>query len=354
MNIKRIGRVRAHMREQGLKQILVTAPASVRYLTGEWVHPGERMLALLVEEGGELLFTNRLFALDKSKHPLVEFDDTEDCVEVLARHISPGDLGIDKTWPSQFTIRLMEKRADVRPVMGSGPVDSARMIKDADELAALRESSRLNDLAVAALIKTLKTGCGELDAAREYYNIARALGADASFDPLICYGPNGASPHHSPGASALKPGDAVILDVGLSFMDGMSDITRTVFFGKATARQTEVYNIVKAANEAGCAAVKPGVPLRDIDRAARRVIEDAGFGPYFIHRTGHGIGIEVHEPPDVSASSPDTAAAGMVFSIEPGIYLAGEFGVRIEDLVAVTDDGCETLNSASRELTEIA
>jgi Xaa-Pro dipeptidase len=342
------------MREQGLRQILVTAPASIRYLTGEWIHPGERMLALYIKEDCGVLFANRLFALDGSKLPLVEYDDTDDCVEALARHISPGDLGIDKTWPSQFTIRLMERRADIRPVMGSGPVDRARMIKDADELAALRESSRLNDRAIAALIRMLRKGLSEADAAREYHNIARDLGAGVSFGPLVCFGPNGASPHHAPDASMLKPGDAVILDVGLDFMDGMSDITRTVFYERATERQAEVYSIVKAANEAGRAAVRPGVPLRDIDRAARRVIENAGYGPYFIHRTGHGIGIEVHEPPDVSASSPDIAAPGMVFSIEPGIYLPGEFGVRIEDLVAVTEEGCETLNGASRELTEVA
>ena len=151
----------------------------------------------------------------------------------------------------------------------------------------------------------------------------------------------------------LKEGDAVILDVGLTWQSYCSDMTRTVFLGKATDEQKRVYDLVRAANAAGRAAVRPGVAMRDIDWAARKVIEDAGYGPYFIHRTGHGIGLEVHEYPDVSASSDAVAKPGMIFSVEPGIYLPGKFGVRVEDLVAVTEDGCETLNKTSRELVEI-
>ena len=126
-------------------------------------------------------------------------------------------------------------------------------------------------------------------------------------------------------------------------------MTRTVFFGGATDEQKKIYEIVKAANFAGKAAVKPGVPLREIDRAARSVIEQAGYGPNFLHRTGHGLGLEVHEPPDVSSVSPAIAQPGMVFSIEPGVYLPGKFGVRVEDLVLVTIDGCECLNELDRE-----
>ena len=151
----------------------------------------------------------------------------------------------------------------------------------------------------------------------------------------------------------LKNGDSVILDVGLVLDDYCSDMTRTVFCGAPTDEQKRVYDLVLRANEAGRRAVRPGVPLKEIDRAARSVIEDAGYGAYFIHRTGHGIGLDVHEFPDVSASSEAVCAPGMVFSVEPGVYLPGRFGVRIEDLVAVTEDGGETLNVKSHEMKVI-
>ncbi len=141
----------------------------------------------------------------------------------------------------------------------------------------------------------------------------------------------------------------MILDVGLNLDHALSDMTRTVFFGSATDEQKAVYEIVREANAAGKAKVAPGVPLSEIDRAARSVIERAGYGEHFLHRTGHGLGLEVHEPPDVSAASPYVAQPGMVFSVEPGVYLPGKFGVRVEDLVLVTGDGCECLNELDRD-----
>ena len=142
----------------------------------------------------------------------------------------------------------------------------------------------------------------------------------------------------------------MILDLGLNLDGAMSDMTRTVVLGKATDEMKRVYDLVKKANEAGRRAVRPGVPMCEIDRAARRVIEEGGYGPYFIHRTGHGIGLEVHEIPDVSATNQTVAQPGMIFSIEPGIYLPGRFGVRIEDLMLVTEDGGECLNALPRDL----
>ena len=353
MNQSRINRVTENMRQEGLSQILVTAPASVFYLTGSWVAPGERMLALLIkDDGSAVLYANRLFALNGNVDvPLIEFDDTDDCVAILAKAIAPGKIGIDKFWPSQFTIRLMEARPDARPVLGSAPVDRARMQKDAGELALMREASKLNDEALRRTIEGLREGMTEAEVAALYLSNARALGGSGcSFDALICFGANCAEPHHATDETRLKKGDSVILDVGLLYESYCSDMTRTVFFGEPSDEQKKVYEIVRAANEAGRAAVRPGVPMKEFDRAARKVIEDAGYGPYFTHRTGHGIGLEVHEFPDNSATSEIIAQPGMVFSVEPGIYLSGRFGVRVEDLVTVTDTGCETLNALSREL----
>ena len=352
MNNSRISRVIENMNACGLDQILVTATPSVYYLTGKWVSPGERMLALYLNRHGDVhLYANRLFALGGNTDvPLTEFDDTEDPIAILAGQIQPGRIGIDKVWPSQFTIRLMEARPDVRPAVGSAPVDDARMCKDAQEIALMRASSRMNDQAIQLTMQDIRAGMTEIELQEAYLKNAKKVGGEgASFHPITCFGANCAEPHHDNDETRLKKGDSVILDVGLMHQRYCSDMTRTVFFGEASDEQRKVYDIVRRANEAGRAAVRPGVPMCEFDRAARQVIEDAGYGKYFIHRTGHGIGLEVHEHPDNSATSRIIAKPGMCFSVEPGVYLPGNFGVRIEDLVVVTEDGCETLNQLDHD-----
>ena len=346
MNISRLEKVTQNMRAQGLSQILVTGTANVYYLTGLWCEPFERMLALHVTADGDMkLYANRLFALKGlSDVPLVEYDDTDDCISVLAPDMRPGELGIDKTWPSHFTIRLMQARPDIRPVLGSRPLDDARLIKDAEEMALMRTSSRMNVEVCTRIGEALREGCTEKEIQSLYNRLALELGASGpSFTPLICFGENGAQPHHDSDGTRLKAGDTVIMDVGLLWKHYCSDMTRTVHFGEVTDEQKKVHDIVTAANRAGIAACRPGALLKDIDRAARKVIEDAGYGPYFNHRTGHGIGLDEHEFPDCSAVSEAVATPGMIFSVEPGIYLPGKFGVRVEDLVAITEDGCEVL-----------
>ena len=341
------------MKGCGLEQILVSATPSVYYLTGRWIAPGERMLALYLNADGDVvLFANRLFAqAPEAGMELVEFDDTEDPVALLAARVRPGRLGVDKVWPSQFTIRLMEALPGLTPALGSAPVDEARMCKDAEEIALMRESSRLNDEALRRTFGELREGMTELELQDAYLRNAKAVGGDGgSFTPITCFGANCAEPHHDNDATRLKMGDSVILDVGLMHRRYASDMTRTAFFGAVTDEQKRVYDVCRRANEAGRAAVRPGLPMCEFDRAARKVIEDAGYGRYFIHRTGHGIGLEVHEHPDNSSTSQTIARPGMCFSVEPGIYLPGSFGVRVEDLVVVTGDGCETLNALSRDL----
>lgn len=357
MNTKRLESVISGMHELGISQLLVSSPASVFYLTGRWIQPGERMLALLVRENGECcLYANRLFALRGNVEvPLVEYDDTEDGVAVLAEDLSDGKIGIDRFWPSQFTIHLMDRRRGIIPVVGSAAVEGARLYKDEDEIRRMAESSRKNDETIEAVIAGLRPGMSETDGAERYAREAAARGATGmSFDPLICYGANCAEPHHSSDrVTRLSVGDSVIIDVGLVWQDYCSDMTRTVFLGEPTDEQKRVYEVVRRANEAGKAAVKPGVPVCEVDRAARRVIEEAGYGRFFIHRTGHGIGLECHEYPDISQTGTAICRPGMCFSVEPGIYLPGKFGVRIEDLVCVTEDGALVLNAVPRDLRRI-
>ena len=350
----RLSRVIKGMQAMELDQILVTATDSIFYLTGLWIAPGERMLALKVDSsGGMHLYVNHMLTPGEMPEgcKAVYFDDADDALGILAGDISRGQLGIDKYWPSRFTLGLQEKRSDVKLVLGSAPVDDARMIKDAAELDAMRKASRLNDQVVGAIKHTLIEGEREIDVARRFEQMGIDAGARCpSFTPLICFGKNAAEPHHGTDATHLEKGMPVILDLGLDVDHYMSDMTRTVFFGSVTDEEKKVYEIVLAANLAAKSVARPGIPMRDIDRAARKVIEDAGYGQYFIHRTGHGIGLAVHEPPDASAVSDIIARPGMVFSIEPGIYLPNKFGVRIEDLIAITQDGYECLNELDRTL----
>ena len=198
---------------------------------------------------------------------------------------------------------------------------------------------------VEAAIAAVRAGAVESELAAYVEGLYRQHGADRSGEgQLVCFGPNGADPHHAPNGTVLRDGDSVVLDIFIPIRRYWCDMTRTVFFRSVSDEGRRVYETVKAANLAAEAVIRPGVPMKDIDRAARKLIEDAGYGPFFTHRLGHGCGLDCHEPPDNSASSPAVAEPGMVFSVEPGIYLPGEFGVRIEDLVLVTETGCEVLN----------
>ena len=173
---------------------------------------------------------------------------------------------------------------------------------------------------------------------------------EVSFSPLICYGENSAIPHHDSGTDMPKDNVAILIDMGGRTNGYCSDMTRSFFYGDAPEEYLKIYELVRQANLAGIAAVKPGVKIKDVDNATRSVIADAGYGEFFTHRTGHGIGIEVHEYPDVNSINEMVIEEGMTFSVEPGIYLPNKYGVRIEDIVLVTKDGCEVLNSYPKTL----
>lgn len=352
MDLSRITRVVAEMKRTGLSQLLVTATASIYYLTGFWVEPHERMLALYLDEDGRaILYGNEIFGLPSTTDlPLVTHTDSDDPVAHLSNVVRSGKLGVDKFWYSKFLIGLMEHRTDVIPVHGSAPVDLCRKIKDAAECTAMRHSSAMNDQVVHTAISALRDGVQENELASLVNREFLSRGADCEGTQLVCFGPNGADPHHSGDNTVLKPGDSVIFDIFTPISRYWCDMTRTVFYKSVSEKQREVYELVRRANEAAEAAVRPGVHLSDLDNVARDIITQGGYGPYFTHRLGHGCGLDCHEPPDVSGVSHTPLEPGMVFSIEPGIYLPGEFGVRIEDLVLVIEDGCEVLNHYSKEL----
>lgn len=359
MDNHRIASVLDNLAAQGLSQLLVCDPRSIQYLTGAYVEPGERFLGLLLRAGKSrpTLFLNELFTAHADiEAEVVSFNDTGDPLALLAERCdAAAALGCDKNLPARFLIPMMERNVAAGFALASDAVDDARAIKDDEERALMRAASATNDAAMARFRELVHEGATEQEIAGKLEDIYRELGAQGhSFAPIVSFGANAADPHHEPDGTVLKEGDVVLFDVGCRQDEYCADMTRTFFFGEPDEEQRRVYEIVRQANEAGRAAVHPGARFCDIDGAARKVIEDAGYGPYFTHRLGHQIGLDVHEPGDVSSVNEACVQQGMCFSIEPGIYLPGRFGVRIEDLVIVTEDGCEVLNSYPRDLETLA
>jgi D-alanyl-D-alanine dipeptidase len=225
-----------------------------------------------------------------------------------------------------------------------------RARKDDVELAALRRAAAAADAALVDLLSRPLAGRSERAIANELGDLLVAHGHDEAAFTIVASGPNAASPHHEAGERTVGDGDGIVLDFGGTVDGYYSDTTRTVVVGEPDERLRRVHAVVAAAQRAATEVVRPGIEIEAVDRAARSVIEAAGFGDRFIHRTGHGIGLEVHEPPYAAAGDHTVLEPGMTFSVEPGIYLDGELGVRIEDIVAVTADGVEPLNTSSREL----
>lgn len=353
MKEKRLERTLNNMQKNNLDQILITSTSSIFYLTGKWIQPGERLLALYLNSNGDKkLFINELFPIKEDIGVDMEvYNDTEEPIDLLAKIIDCNKtLGVDKEWPSRFLIKLMNKKKDLKVINGSFIVDETRMIKDNEEIELMRQASRINDQSMDEIIKLISEEYNEKKMCKLLAEIYEKNGADSySFDPLIAYGPNAAEPHHDSDNSMVGDGDSVILDIGCRFNKYCSDMTRTIFYKKPKDEYKDVYNIVLEANLKGIEAVKPGARFCDIDNASRNHIASRGYGEYFTHRTGHNIGIDVHEFPDVSSVNEMIVEKGMIFSVEPGIYLPGKCGVRIEDLVVVTEDGCEVLNSYPKE-----
>lgn len=354
MNEKRVQAVMNRMKEQNLTQMLISDPYTIDYLTGEMIQPGERFLALLLKTDGTVrLFLNRLFAAEKIPADQIVYYSDEVRGAVAAADYTDSDqaLGLDKKMAAEFVLELQEHHAGSSYVNASICADSVRAQKDEEEQERMRIASRINDRSMMQIKSLVKEGITEKELSDELLKIYLKEGAEGfSFEAIVSFGAHASDPHHEPDDTMVKEGDCVLFDIGCRKDGYCSDMTRTFFFKEASEKAKEIYEIVRRANAAGEAAIRPGVRFCDIDAAARKVIEDAGYGPYFTHRLGHSIGKEVHEFGDVGMVNTDTVKEGMIFSCEPGIYLPGEFGVRIEDLCLVTKDGVEILNSVSKEM----
>ena len=354
MKQNRIDRIMKELESFGVSQMLIVDPMSIYYLTGVYNAPFERFYALLLrKDGHHIYFLNNLFHIPQEVGAeKVWYSDTDPITDIVASYIDHNSpLGVDKDLKARFLLPLMEQHAAPAFINTSLALDTVRGIKDEEEQDKMRAASHINDLAVAELKTRIHKGVTEKEIADQLLDIYLSFGADGfSFEPLVAFGANAADPHHGPDDTVLQEGDVILFDIGCMKDGYCSDMTRSFYFRTVSDTHREVYETVKAANEAAIAKVKPGIPLKELDLAARDLITDKGYGPQFNHRLGHFIGLSEHEYGDVSSVNETLAVPGMIFSIEPGIYLTGDTGVRIEDLVLVTETGCEVLNHFTKEL----
>ena len=349
------GRARA----AGLDALLLTPGADLRYITGYDAKQLERLTCLAIPADGEpILVVPRLELAAAEASPaaglgleLIPWEETEDPYALIAGRLGPvSAVGLaDQMW-ALMVLRLRDALPGARQVLASAALRELRMRKNPAELAALREAGAAIDRVHGRVAGWLKAGRTEREVGTL---IAEAILAEGHVQVdfvIVGSGPNAASPHHEVSDRVLQPGDAVVVDIGGMMPSGYrSDCTRTYAIGEPPADFLAYYRVLQDAQEAACAAVRPGLPAEAVDAAAREPITRAGYGADFIHRTGHGIGLESHEDPYIVAGNIEPLAPGMAFSIEPGIY-PGPNGARIEDIVVCTEDGCERLNHAPRDL----
>ncbi|MBR3349678.1 MAG: aminopeptidase P family protein [Solobacterium sp.] len=330
-------------------QLLISDPCALFYLLGTWFYPGERFLGLIIAKGQKpVLVINALFHYeDDPQIETVYYSDGDDVTALLGRYVDSSQaLGVDKILPARFLIPMIEQKTASAFELGSLAVDLTRAIKDEEEIALMRRSSKINDQAMEQFKTLIHEGVTEKEAASQIMDIYLSLGAEGfSFEPIVAFGKNAADPHHMPDDTVVKEGDAVLFDVGCRYHGYCSDMTRTFFYKKGPSPEAEnVYNLVRKANEEAVKMLKPGIPFCEVDKKARDIITEGGYGEYFTHRLGHFIGVEDHEYGDVSLANTRLSQAGNIHSIEPGIYHSEILGCRIEDLVLITPDGYELLN----------
>ncbi len=346
----RLSRVRKRLLNSEVDALLFLDMRNIRYLTGFTGSDG----ALLVErEQAVLLVDGRYITQARGQARQAKISEYRIKLEAIAECMEKDGIkaaGFEATAISyEDYVQLKEKIPQIVLVPKSDD-GGLRSIKDAGEVNLIREACAIASRTLTELLAGIKPGIGERDIALELEYRMRQNGAEGVSFPTICAsGANAALPHASPGTRKLMAGDAVVIDFGAVYEGYHSDETYTFFLGSASSRQRELYGIVKEAHDRAIGATKAGVPCSDIDRIARDHLEAAGVGKFFSHGTGHGVGLDVHEPPRIAAPSKAILEAGMVVTIEPGVYLPGEWGIRIEDTVLVNKDDCEVLTKIPKD-----
>jgi D-alanyl-D-alanine dipeptidase len=359
---ERLERASEAARGAGLSALVVAPSADMLYLAGYDPPPLERLTCLVVRPGkAPVLIVPTLerplaesIGLSKLSE-IVSWDETDDPYMIVGKVIGRGKrLGCsDRMWAAHL-LRLQQAIPAASFTPASAVLGPLRAIKDAGELDRLRRAARYADESFRRLLREPLESATEREVADRLSDLLLEMGHDRVAFTIVGSGPNGASPHHDPGDRTIQARDAVVLDFGGRSAGYFSDVSRTVAIREATAELKEIHGVVQEAQEQAFRTAKPGVPAQEVDRTARQVIQDAGYDDLFVHRTGHGIGLEEHEAPYIVEGNEEPLRPGMCFSIEPGIYVPGRFGVRIEDIVTVTEDGAARLNHAPRDLEIVA
>lgn len=350
--------------QDGLRAIILGPSSDLEYLGGLELFDDERFKALgITADGHAFAIVPKLYeeefihALgdDVPRYIWSDHDWFYGAFAAAARDfgLNASVLAMNSGVRAVDAIEIAERHG-ARLVNGWHCLDDLRICKTPEELALMRKAGRLADEVIADLARFIKPGMKEREVRRELSRLFEEKGADAeAFPSIVATGPNASMPHYHAEGSAIERGHFVVIDFGCRCGGYCSDMTRTLFVGEPTAEDRKIYEIVRVAQAAGEAAVHPGALPQDVDRAARRVIEDAGYGAFFNNRLGHGIGIAVHEAPNIMEGNTTPLRPGMTFSVEPGIYIPGRLGVRIENIVAVTETGCEAMNHYPRDLVTI-
>jgi Xaa-Pro aminopeptidase len=359
--VARLERVRRRMEDLGVDTLLLSLGADLPWLTGYEAMPLERLTMLVLPvDGAATLVVPRLEAPRVVEHPEVfavrAWEESEDPVELVAdlagavRRVAISD----RTWAT-FVLSLQARLPEATWCRSSVVTGPLRAVKDAEEVEALAAASAAADRVATQLLAgaIALIGCPERHVSQEIGRRLLDEGHQKVNFAIVGSGPNSASPHHEPGSRLIAPGDAVVCDFGGTLDGYCSDITRTVWTGEPSAAARELYAVLQEAQSRGVAAARVGTSCEAVDEAARGVISAAGYGPAFVHRTGHGIGLEEHEDPYIVAGNVQPLAAGHAFSVEPGIYLSGRVGARIEDIVVATESGPRALNLVSHDLTVV-
>jgi Xaa-Pro aminopeptidase len=357
----RLAALRTILRETGNDMIVLGPGPHMYWLLGFEPHGDERMLVLMVTQEGIGFVMPALEADSAGQHtylPMYTWTDAEGPAEALTKTLAAvGGTGvktvvIDEGMRADFALNVLDRLPGAKHSFTETTIGRLRMKKDAGELAALKESAALDDKAMLAAFAAIRPGMTEEELAQVIRDTFAEAGASPLFTIVGTAG-NGAFPHHQTGKTVIQRGDAIVIDIGARLKGAPSDITRMAVVGEKPEGYDEIHAIVEGAVQAAMAVAKPGIKAHEVDDAARGYIAAHGYGENFLHRTGHGMGVEVHEPPYMTASSQTVLEEGMVFSIEPGIYLPDRFGLRLEDIVYLTKDGCERLSSLPRDVAVI-
>jgi Xaa-Pro aminopeptidase len=363
----RLGDVAAATGRAGLDAVLLTPGPDLRYVTGYDAHQLERLTCLVIPAAGlagrdPFLVVPRLELPAAQASPagrldleIVAFDETDDPYALVAARLgNVAAVGLaDRMW-ALMVLRLRAALPGARQELASVALRDLRARKSPAEVAALLEAGQAIDRVHARVPDWLRPGRTERAVAADISEAILAEGHATADFAIVASGPNASSPHHTAAERVLQPGDAVVVDIGGTMPTGYcSDCTRTYAIGEPPAEFAAYYRVLQDAQEAACAAVRPGVSAEAVDAAARDPITAAGYGQYFVHRTGHGIGLETHEDPYIVSGNAEPLTAGNAFSIEPGIY-PGPNGARIEDIVVCTAGGCQRLNTVTRDLVVVA